>query len=255
MGAWGAGIMQDDTVLDIIDEFKDLLKENQNIKEATATLIINNNYLIEDEDQGPLFWIALAKCQWEYGELESEVYNHVVKDFNQESGLSLWKEGSGKEYLKRKRVISDFILKISKPNVKTKKLPKKVIRKPIFQAGDCLSLKVNDEYYGAALVVRYDDSNEEYGKNLIIALDYWEKREPVIEDFSRTEFLALTIGNWNGRILDAWCSSFGFKGLKNKIVNVGNIDVSRFKELDTTYYFRWDSFLRQIEMQKSENTM
>ncbi len=46
MGSWGIGILQDDTVLDIIDEFKDYLKETQNITDSTIKLIENNIEII-----------------------------------------------------------------------------------------------------------------------------------------------------------------------------------------------------------------
>lgn len=253
MGSWGTGIMQDDTVLDIIEEFKNYLKDYQNVTVATQKLIENNSEIIEDSDEGPLVWIALAKCQWEYGKLDVEIYNRVVQDFKKEIGMDLWKEESVKEYEKRKKVISEFISKIGQPNPKIKKMPRKVVRKPVFEAGDCLSLKLNDEYFGAALVVRYDDSSEEYGKNLIIALDYWERQEPVLKDFSEIRFLTLNFGNWNGETLDSWLSPLGFREYKSRVIKIGNIDISRYKDLSSRYYYRWDSFLHQIEREKSGN--
>jgi hypothetical protein len=72
--------MQDDTVLDVIEEFKNYLKETQSVEKSTAMPLSNNQEILEDEDEGPLFWLALAKCQWEYGVLEKGVLEQVITD-------------------------------------------------------------------------------------------------------------------------------------------------------------------------------
>jgi len=251
MGCWGTGIMQDDTILDIIEDFKDYLKETQNVEESSKKLIANNKELIEDEDLGPLFWIALAKCQWEYGKLDTEVHNKIINDYKEEKGLDLWKEQSEKEYLKRKKVISEFISKIEQTNNNVKKIPKKVVRKPIFEEGDCLSLKINDYYYGAAIVVKSDDSDDEYGANLIVALDYWEKREPVLKDFQKARFLTPTFGVWKGKMFKSWYLCVGFRKYKDKIIKVSNINITKYRDLDSSYHAGWGALLYIIELQKA----
>lgn len=249
MGSWGAGILQDDTVLDVIEEFKRFLKVTQSIKESTIKIIESNKELIEDADDGPLFWIALAKCQWDYGTLDNEVLNHVKDDFLHENGLDLWKEEGEKLYLKRKKTISSFIEKLETPNPKVKKLPKLTIRKPLFEVGDCLSLKVNDEYYGAALVVRSDHSNLEYGCNLIAALRYWSKTPPYLNNFRDMDFLSLTLEKWKGELHMAWYFPIGFGEYTNRIANIGNIDVSRLNDINSTSLADWSSLFKRIELQ------
>lgn len=252
MGSWGTGILQDDTVLDIIDEFKEYLKETQNITDSTVKLIENNIEIINDEDEGPLFWIALVKCQWDYGQLDQQYLNIVIENFNKEIGLDIWKEESESDYLKRKKVIFDFIQKISQPNLKIKKIPKLIIRKPLFVDGDCLALQVNEEYFGAALVIHTDDSSKEYGRNLIVVIDYWDIRPPTLEVFNKPKFLHLTYGNWNGALHKSWHSGSGFKNFKNKVIKIGNIDVSNYKDIEDHSYSSWDFLFRLIEKQKSD---
>jgi hypothetical protein len=251
MGSWGTGIMQDDVVLDVVDEFKDLLKETQNIKETSIKLINDNRELIEDKDEGPQFWIALAKCQWDYGHLDPEVLVHVIQNYDQDKGFDLWKEESKKEYFKRKKVVYDFIQKISLQNPKVKKIPKLIIRKPLFEEGDCLALKISEHSYGAALVTHYDDSSKEYGSNLIIALDYWDDRQPTLDVFFEPQFLHLTYGEWNGAIHKSWIARSGFRDNKDKIIKIGNIDVSKYKNIEDNSYSSWDFLFRLIEKQKT----
>lgn len=249
MGAWGSGITQDDTVLDLIEDFKDSVKKTKNIEITTKLLIENNKYLIDDEDEGPLFWIALAKCQWEYGNLQTDVLEKVIDDFEKENGLGIWKEESQKDYLARKKVIMNFIENIKHTNPKPKKLPKLTIRKPLFKEGDCLSIKVNEHYYGAAIVIKADDSDPEYGENLIIATTYWNQVPPKQENFLKKEWLKLTYENWNGSVHKSWYGPQGFRKYKDVIVKVGSIDVSEFKEIPCESYSLWSSLIELIGRQ------
>lgn len=257
MGAWGVGITQDDTVLDLIDDFKNILKETKDIETTTKLLIEKNKFLIDDEDEGPLFWIALAKCQWEYGNLHINVLEKVIDDFKKENGLSIWKEESEKDYLGRKKVINKFIDSIKQINHKPKKFPKLIIRKAPFEAGDCLSIKVNENYYGAALVVKVENPNPEYGQNLIIPTTYWDMTPPKQEDFIKTEWLKLTYGNWKGIVHDSWYSPLGFRKFKDIITKVGNIDVSQFSEITSNSYSSWNFLIdligKQMEFCKSNS--
>jgi hypothetical protein len=51
--------------------------------------------------------------------------------------LKLWEElnGTSSDLKKRKKVLDEFLERISKPNTKIKKRKKLVLRQPIFQKG------------------------------------------------------------------------------------------------------------------------
>lgn len=63
MGAWGHGIRQDDFVCDVIGAFEKLLKAGANLRDASQDVESMFASRIHDEDDGPLFWIALADMQ------------------------------------------------------------------------------------------------------------------------------------------------------------------------------------------------
>lgn len=73
MGAWGAGLYQDDVTCDIKDDYLDRLKIGYPNEEATEEVIEYNEDYIDDSDDGPLFWFALADIQWKYGRLLPQV--------------------------------------------------------------------------------------------------------------------------------------------------------------------------------------
>ena len=122
MGAWGHGIRQDDFVCDVIGDFDDLLKAGKSVVDATMDLVSRFSAEINDTDNGPLFWIALADAQWTYGGLESQVLQRVQDDFNSGRGLDRWIEDK-RAFARRQDAIRKFINKISASNPRPKKPP------------------------------------------------------------------------------------------------------------------------------------
>jgi len=73
MGTVGTGVFDDDTACDVQREFLELLGRGSDSDDATRELLASWADAIEDADDGPVFWIALAATQWEYGCLLPEV--------------------------------------------------------------------------------------------------------------------------------------------------------------------------------------
>ena len=69
MGAWGPKLYQDDVAEDVRDYYKDQLKRGKTNEEVTNELIEDNYDIIQDEDEAPVFWFALADTQWNLGRL------------------------------------------------------------------------------------------------------------------------------------------------------------------------------------------
>jgi hypothetical protein len=73
MGAWGTAIFSDDVACDVRDVYRELLVEGHSANEATNRLLKEFAHEIKDYDDGPIFWLALAKLQSDYGRLEDRV--------------------------------------------------------------------------------------------------------------------------------------------------------------------------------------
>jgi hypothetical protein len=250
MGTWGYGIKQDDFVCDVMDEFDEHLKQNQNLPQTTEIVLNTYKEGINDPDEGPLFWIALANMQWKYGKVDAAVLEKIKSDFAKDAGMERWQEIGEKEYSKRKQVIADFIELISTENPKPKKLPKFVVRKPIFAAGDCLSIQLKNGLYGAALVLVADHSHIEYGKNLIGALDYMETTEPDLSVFQKRDFLISTHHHWENQPDICWYSNRGFRSEKKRFNLIGNIAITENDPNDGNSYAGWNLLGEQIILQK-----
>ena len=76
MGIWGTSIKNDDTVLDILGYISHKPKFGKSLEEAICEAKLEFAESIKDEDEGPVFWLAIASAQWKYQafiELPSEV--------------------------------------------------------------------------------------------------------------------------------------------------------------------------------------
>lgn len=249
MGAWGYGIRQDDFVCDVIDVFADLLKSGKCVADVTEDVKTRFAAEITDTDDGPLFWIALADAQWTYGGLEPQVLRQVQEDFDSGRGLDRW-TGDTRALTGRREALEKFIGKISQANPRPKKPPKVVVRAPKFAAGDCLSIRLENGHYAAALVLAADHSNAEYGKNLIVVLDYLGPEEPTQQVFRNRKWLVRTHHAWKNEIDLAWYLPVGFRAMKDRIKIVGEVEILDTDPSDSNSYCGWAGIGAEVVIQR-----
>lgn len=238
MGAWGYGIRQDDFVLDVVGEFEDLLKDGKSVADATSAVKAKFAAAIEDSQDGPLFWIALADLQWSYGELDAQVLKRAQEDFDAGRSLDPWR-GDQRGLSRRRAALERFISKITAPNPRPRKPPRTVVRPPKFQPGDCLSIRVSDGRYAGGLVLAADHSTVEYGKNLVGLLDYLAPEKPAIDVFRKRRWLVLTHHSWNGEIALAWYLPIRFRAAKDQLEIVGHLGILESDPQDSNSYRGW----------------
>lgn len=251
MGTWGYGIRQNDTVGDVQSEFEEYLKTNPDVAAATEHVKKEYAELLDDEDEAPLFWQALAEMQWTYGTLDPQVLKQVRSDLKSEIQFDLWRAESEADYRKRKSAVEKFITKIEQPRPKPKKMPKVVLRKPLFAAGDCLAIRLSNGQYGAALVTAADDSNPGYGENTVVTLDYLSDKKPTTGDFRRRDWLRLTHHTWDGEINVLRYLALEFSNAKKRIEVVDTIPILKTDPTDSNSIGGWDGVGIQILLQRA----
>jgi hypothetical protein len=249
MGTWGHGIRLDDFVCDVIGAFEELLKAGESLRDASKTMKSRFAAEIQDADEGPLFWIALADMQWTYGELEPQVLIQVQEDFSSGRSLDRWTEDERGLSLRR-TALEKFLNKITVPNPRPKKPPKIVSRAPKFRAGDCLSVRLADGRYAAAIVLAADHSRIEYGKNLIGVLDYLSAEKPPVEIFHSRRWLIRNHHSFNNVMDLAWYLPVGFRASKDRIEVVDNIEVLNSDSKDSSRYSGWACLGEQVVYQR-----
>jgi hypothetical protein len=251
MGSWGPGIRQDDLVRDVIESFKEQLKDGAPIGEATEKVEREYAETLDDEDEAPLVRLALADAQWTYGALDPQLYARVRADVEAGAGLGRWQEASAEDFEKRRLALAKFLEKTAQPNPRPAKLPRRVVRPPRFEAGDCLAVALSNGQYGAALVLATDPSEIEYGKNLIAVLDYMAAERPPIKVFTKRRWLEMTHHEWGGELDISWYLAVGFQGEKERFERVGKIRLRRRDPKDALSYTSWDELGEQVVRQRA----
>jgi hypothetical protein len=183
MGIWGNAIQSNDTSADVYQLFFDLFNKGHEVKEISEKLVTDFQDTINDEDESCNFWLALAKAQWETGQLDPAVLSRVEDIIVSGKDLAARKRlgADKKDSSGRKQKLEQFLTLIKSENKKPKK--KKKTPRQIFQQGECLVIKLKCEepvltYYVGAIVLECDED-----VYLIAKVGVQKLSLPVIEDF------------------------------------------------------------------------
>ncbi|MEI6521345.1 MAG: hypothetical protein WCO98_15110, partial [bacterium] len=122
MGAWGTAIFSDDIASDIRNDYKDLIGDGLSPSEATNKILTEWDASIDDSDDGPVIWLALAVTQWKIGCLEERVKNKAIEVIDSGSNLERW---TGRDKEKRRIVLEKTKIQLESPQPATKKIPKR----------------------------------------------------------------------------------------------------------------------------------
>ncbi|MGH7143833.1 MAG: hypothetical protein ACRD4Q_05025 [Candidatus Acidiferrales bacterium] len=189
IGTWSPGIGGDDLSKDVFGDFKDFLKTTPDVEKASEHILKKYARTLKESDEGPLIWLALAYMQWSYGTVQATVMSRVREIVTSGIGLERWREAGPAALAKRTTALKKFLKHIAEPNNHPKPFPRLIVRKPIYQTGDCLAVKLKKGQYGAAYVLATDHSHPEYGMNLIVDLDYMSEKPPTMAAFKKRNWL------------------------------------------------------------------
>lgn len=259
MGTWGTGISSNDTFEDISYEFFELYNAGIEVNDITAKLIEENQELIEDDSEDRNnFWFAVPLAQWECKSLDPVVFEKVKNIITTGDDLQLWQEldASPADVKKRKKVLDQFLEKLSTEKKSAKKRRKKVYRDSIFEKGDCLVFKLNSGNYGGALVLA-SEIQTEYGMNLIAVTDIDSQAKPTVDDFKKANVLIQKEEEWRGKYKDrewiSWTYAQFFKKANTEFEVIEKLEVTKNYsfEKDFRSFFQWDHIPELLNRNKA----
>lgn len=141
MGTWGAAIFSDDTAADVRDEWRDYLGEGLSGQQATDKLLENWSGALDDPDDGPVFWLALAATQWKSGRLEDRVKTKALAFIDDESNLERWRENASL-FKKRTAILAKLRAQLLSPQPAPKKIRKTIKATCDWDVGDVVSFRL-----------------------------------------------------------------------------------------------------------------
>lgn len=160
MGAWGTTLYANDTACDIRGDYVDKLKRGKTNIEATQELIKQNESIIGDVEEEPLFWYALADTQWNYGRLLPEVKEKALFFIRNNQEIERWRDSGEEKMNKWLQALRNLEKKLNEPLPKEKKVYKYRFYQCQWKLGDVYAYRFSSDYskeknfYGKYVVFR-----------------------------------------------------------------------------------------------------
>jgi hypothetical protein len=248
MGTWGDSIFADDDAQDIYHHYRQLYNQGQTHDEVLRQMEQDWAETLADSDDGPIFWFAVARAQWEFGELTPDVLRRVEEIAEQGLGLDRWREGGPRMLAKCEKAVREFRDKLRTSNPKPKK--QKIAKRypPIYQPGDCLALELCDGSWGAALVLATDDRHATEGRDYVAALEWHASEEPPLDFFHQRLWLGSSSPQFV-RPSTIMCFARFHSKMKQRIRRLGQVPL---KQGDPKYNGTgraggWDNLISEVE--------
>lgn len=173
MGTWGPNLYQNDTSLDVKDEFEKLYNEGKNVQEITDILTEEYKSLFGDIKEELLFWLALADTQWEFGVLLPVVKDKALYWIDESVNMLNFQsiDTSAKE--NRIKNLNGLRVKLLSTQPKVKKITKKRIYKCQWKYGDVFAYRLESDLakekglYGRYFLIQKVDEGEWYPGHIV----------------------------------------------------------------------------------------
>ncbi len=178
MGTWGPGIFEDDLAADIRLDFEDSLQEDMSVEAATRRVLDKYAADIEDPDDGPVIWFALAALQLDYQSLHPDVRDRALAAMENPQHAERWREAGSSQLEERMRVLEDLRERLSAVDQKPGRRSRVPARKrPRPKIGDCFVMPLSD---GRKAYGQYVYYHPEMGQ-LVQVLDLFTEEEIPVE--------------------------------------------------------------------------
>jgi len=92
MGAWGPALFSDDLACDVRDAYRELIEDGVEDDDAVARVVAQYGETLEDPDEGPVFWMALAYTMSTVGRLTEAVGARALMAIERDLGLDRWRD-------------------------------------------------------------------------------------------------------------------------------------------------------------------
>ncbi len=224
MGAWGAGIFEDDLALDVRASFEDALEAGRSVGEATEQVLESFRESLQDPDEGPVIYLALAASQLEQGELEPAVRDRAVEIIERGEGLERWEEAGQEALSERRRELQRLRARLLEGSGSNPKKPARGRGKVSARVGDCYLIHLPS---GRKAYAQYVHRHPEYGP-MVRVFDIVTDREVGLEELASAGELfppvfvalerALRDGAWE-RIGSLPVTDFVFPKFRRALVN------------------------------------
>jgi hypothetical protein len=172
MGVWGTAVFSDDLAADTRDAFTDYAAQGLDAAAATEKLIAESASSLEDADEAPVFWLALAATQWKLGRLIDSVRDRALQIIESGEDLRRWRESKRSTIEQRKKHLAKLREQLKSTPPKPRKLRQQKKSSTDFQVGDVAVFKVDEQTAVRLCVLHvWEDRGGKYSDICLLGID------------------------------------------------------------------------------------
>jgi len=116
VGAWGYQIFEDDVALDVRGDFEEAIASGASPERATRLILQKYGEQLDDEDDRPVIYLALASLELERGRVTDPIRTEALKIIDRGEGLARWEEAGEEALVERKKVLQALRTSILAPS-------------------------------------------------------------------------------------------------------------------------------------------
>ncbi|SIN44786.1 hypothetical protein SAMN04489832_7330 [Micromonospora cremea] len=176
MGAWGPGLLSDDTACDVRDEYREMLEDGLDDDEATQRMLDSYADALDDPDEATSVWLAMAVTQSKLGRLDPRVRERALAAIESGTDLARWSDNP-RLAAKRRDVLDKARAQLIGPQPQRKKVRRPRRHVTDLQPGDVLSYRAANGHLVLLRVARIDDDRHSVAP-VLVALDFTGIRMP-----------------------------------------------------------------------------
>lgn len=209
MGIWGFELYQNDTSLDVKDEFEELFNDGKDAQEITDKLMEDYKSIMGDLDEEPLFWFALADTQWNLGVLLPVVKEKALYWINKDSGMFNCQTIDMSEKVQRKKALDDLQAKLLSLQPSVKKPVKKRTYKCQWKLGDVFAYQLESDLakerglYGRYFLIQKVDEGTWYPAHIVpivyVKITSDTNLPSNIDEYNQLEYVQTCITKYENR--------------------------------------------------------
>lgn len=229
MGAWGTSLYANDSACDIRSDYVDGLKRGKSNEEITEYLIRQNQDIMGNEEEEPLFWFALADTQWNYGRLMPKVKEKALSFLDMDRESERWKEAGEKKIEAWRTTLDALEKKLNSPIPAEKKVSKYRFHQCPWNLGDVFAYQFSSEYskekgfYGNYVVFRKVSEDTDWPGNIVPVVQVYKwigTSIPSLESIKREPLLVQNFHPITLKYKPEWERKYVIKLLRNSKIKI-----------------------------------
>jgi len=170
-------LFADDTACDVRDEYRALIEDGTGDDSAMRRILDAYADALEDPDDGPVIWLALAFTQSKIGRLDHNLAARALEIIDHDEGMSRWLEQGPNLEARRRAALAQVRAQLTGPQPRRKKLRPPWRHVTSLHAGDVLAYHTTAGPYLLLRVGRIDDNRYAVAPVLVV-LDFARPQIP-----------------------------------------------------------------------------